>query len=156
MRDPAQPFEVRRDALKFIVHFMGDVHQPLHSSNRPDKGANDFQVSLRTDIPPEEYARERYKDGIMGTNLHAVWDYYVLASAKLPLDEYANKLAASSRLTESPTQAGSVGQGVLQADRSACDLPAIPRHGRNVPERNASAGRATRRAGGGSPGAAAQ
>jgi hypothetical protein len=97
LRDLTQPVEVRRDALKFIVHFMGDVHQPLHSSNRPDHGANDFPVSLRTDIPPEEYARDRYKDGIMETNLHSVWDYYLLASAKLPLGEYANKLAASSR-----------------------------------------------------------
>jgi hypothetical protein len=33
----------------------------------------------------------------MGTNLHAVWDYYVLASAQLPLREYADQLAASSR-----------------------------------------------------------
>jgi len=97
LRDPAQPLEVRRDALKFIVHFVGDVHQPLHSSNRPDKGANEFQISLRTDIPPEEYARERYKNGIMSTNLHAVWDYYVLASAKLTLGEYADRLAGSSR-----------------------------------------------------------
>jgi nuclease S1 len=97
LRDPAQPFEVRRDALKFIVHFVGDVHQPLHSSNRPDKGANEFQISLRTDIPPEAYARERYKNGIMSTNLHAVWDYYVLASEKLQLGEYADRLAAASR-----------------------------------------------------------
>jgi len=97
LRDFTQPVDVRRDALKFIVHFIGDVHQPLHSSNRPDRGANDFQVSLRTEIRPEEYASERYKDGIMGTNLHSVWDYYLLASAKLPLTEYANRLAASSR-----------------------------------------------------------
>ncbi|HLA73286.1 MAG TPA: S1/P1 nuclease [Steroidobacteraceae bacterium] len=95
--DPAQPVEVRRDALKFIVHFVGDVHQPVHSSNRPDKGGNEFQISLRTDIPPEEYARERYKNGIMSTNLHAVWDYYVLASAKLTLGDYADRLAAASR-----------------------------------------------------------
>jgi len=97
LRDSSQPVEVRRDALKFIVHFVGDVHQPLHSSNRPDKGANEFEISLRTDIPPEEYARERYKNGIMGTNLHAVWDYYVLASAKLTLGEYADRLAAAPR-----------------------------------------------------------
>ena len=105
--DSAQPFEVRRDALKFIVHFVGDVHQPLHSSNRPDKGANEFQISLRTDILPEEYARERYKDGIMSTNLHAVWDYYLLASAKLTLGQYADRLAASSRFAtpqSSPAQ----------------------------------------------------
>jgi hypothetical protein len=115
LRDSAQPLEVRRDALKFIVHFVGDVHQPFHASNRPDKGANDFQISLRTDIPPEEYARERYQDGIMGTNLHAVWDYYVLASAKLSLGKYATRLAASSR---SPTPQ----QGPSEWARESCEL----------------------------------
>lgn len=103
LRDPAQSFEVRRDALKFLVHFVGDVHQPFHSSNRPDKGGNEFQIALRTEIPPEEYARDRYQNGIMGTNLHAVWDYYVLASAKLPLDAYAARLAPASRSFTSPT-----------------------------------------------------
>jgi hypothetical protein len=97
LQDTTQPLEVRRDALKFIVHFVGDVHQPFHSSNRPDKGANEFQISLRTDIEPEEYARDLYRDGVMGTNLHSVWDFYLLASAKLPLSDYAARLAASSR-----------------------------------------------------------
>jgi len=104
LRDRTQSFEVRRDALKFIVHFVGDLHQPFHSTNHADKGGNEFQISLRTDIPPEEYARDRYKDGVMGTNLHAVWDFYVLASAKLPLRDYAARLEASSR---SPTPQGS-------------------------------------------------
>lgn len=97
LQDSTQPFEVRRDALKFLVHLVGDVHQPLHASNRPDKGANEFQIALRTDIPPEAYARDRYKDGVMGTNLHAVWDYYVLASAKLPLGSYTERLAKPLR-----------------------------------------------------------
>jgi hypothetical protein len=104
LRDPSQSTDVRREALKFIVHFLGDVHQPLHSSNRPDHGANKFEISLRTDIPPEEYARDRYQDGVMGTNLHAVWDYYVLASANLSLSAYADRLAtASTRAAPSPT-----------------------------------------------------
>jgi nuclease S1 len=90
--DRTQPREARRDALKFLVHFVGDVHQPLHASDRPDRGGNTFQVSLRTSIPPEAYARAEFKDGIMGTNLHAVWDYYVLASAGRPLDAYARDL----------------------------------------------------------------
>jgi hypothetical protein len=97
LRDDAQPFGARRDALKFLVHFVGDVHQPLHSSNRPDKGANEFQIALRTGLPPGEFARERYKDGIMGTNLHTVWDYFVLSSAKLPFDDYADRLSTASR-----------------------------------------------------------
>jgi hypothetical protein len=97
LRDFSQPFEVRRDALKFLVHLVGDVHQPLHASNRSDKGANEFQIALRTEIPPEEYARDRYVSGVMGTNLHSVWDYYILESAKLPLRAYADRLAKSMR-----------------------------------------------------------
>jgi len=95
MVDAAQPPEVRRDALKFVVHFMGDVHQPMHSTNHDDHGGNGFPVLLHTDILPEEYARDRYKDGIMDTNLHSVWDYYVLASAKLDLSAYADRLAGA-------------------------------------------------------------
>ena len=93
MVDPAQPLEVRRDALKFVVHLVGDVHQPMHATNHDDRGGNAFPITLHTDILPEEYARDRYKDGIMDTNLHSVWDYYVLASARLDLVAYADRLA---------------------------------------------------------------
>ncbi len=127
LRDPAQPFEVRRDALKFVVHFVGDVHQPFHSSNRPDKGANTFQISLRTDIEPEEYARERYLDGLMATNLHSVWDYYVLASAKLPLGRYADRLQTASRhpTAAARTTASRLSIELAQPDgwaRESCEL----------------------------------
>ena len=47
LADRRRPDAERREALKFLVHFVGDVHQPLHASSRPDKGGNDFQVSLR-------------------------------------------------------------------------------------------------------------
>src|SRR5690606_14079888 len=77
LADRSQPLEARRDALRFIVHFLGDVHQPMHAGNRTDAGGNGFQVSLRTPIEPEAYARNKYVDGVMGTNLHSVWDYYI-------------------------------------------------------------------------------
>jgi len=53
------------------------VHQPLHSSNRPDRGANDFQVSYRGH----------------GTNLHAVWDSLILDGQAPAADAYAVRLA---------------------------------------------------------------
>lgn len=96
LADASQPREARRDALKFLVHLVGDAHQPLHASHRPDKGGNAFQVSLRTPVPPEAYARAQYRHGVMGTNLHAVWDYYVLAGAGRTLPEYARVMAASA------------------------------------------------------------
>lgn len=88
------PLAVRRDALKFVVHFVGDVHQPMHASSRADKGGNDYQISLRTDLQPEAYARASYVDGVMGTNLHSVWDYYLLASQGLKPAQYADRLDA--------------------------------------------------------------
>ena len=94
LADRARSLQARRDALKFLVHFVGDVHQPMHANNHPDKGGNDFQVSLRTDLQPEAYARKNYVDGVMGTNLHSVWDYYVLASRKLDLPGYTTRLDA--------------------------------------------------------------
>lgn len=48
-----------RDALRYLVHFLGDVHQPLHAVSDADLGGNCEHVD-----PPVETAR----------NLHAVWD----------------------------------------------------------------------------------
>jgi hypothetical protein len=48
----------RRQALRFLVHLMEDLHQPLHVGDRGDRGGNDLQV--------------RFFD--RGTNLHRVWD----------------------------------------------------------------------------------
>ena len=53
LADRSQPLEARRDALKFLVHFLGDVHQPMHAGNRTDAGGNGHQISLRTPIQPE-------------------------------------------------------------------------------------------------------
>ena len=53
----ASPAE-RMEALKFLVHFVGDVHQPLHVSRARDRGGNDIKV---------EFFHDR-------TNLHRLWD----------------------------------------------------------------------------------
>lgn len=100
LADPRQPLPARRDALKFLVHFVGDIHQPLHASNQGDLGGNQFQISLRTDIEPEAYARKHFVDGVMGTNLHSIWDFYVLASAKTDLAAYAERLAAEPPIVD--------------------------------------------------------
>lgn len=89
-----QPFEARRDALKFVVHFVGDVHQPMHAGDREDAGGNKYQISLRTELEPEAYARKSYVDGVMGTNMHSVWDYYILGEAGLKFLPYADRLDA--------------------------------------------------------------
>lgn len=92
LADRAQTVAVRRDALKFVVHLVADAHQPLHADNRRDSGGNQFDVNLRTDLAPEAYVRKNYVNGVMATNLHAVWDYYILASARLTPQQYVAQL----------------------------------------------------------------
>ena len=91
LADRSQSLEARRDALKFIVHFVGDVHQPMHANNHDDLGGNRYQVSLRTELQPEAYARKYYVDGVMGTNLHSIWDYYILGAEGLSLAQYSDR-----------------------------------------------------------------
>ena len=62
--DPATPNTERRLALKYILHFVGDVHQPLHASDNQDRGGNCVPVSL---------------GGQRTTNLHNFWDTGVLS-----------------------------------------------------------------------------
>lgn len=52
-------------ALKLLGHWVGDLHQPMHVSFQDDRGANNVAVDL-----PMEYP-----------NLHAVWDYSIIAAA---------------------------------------------------------------------------
>ena len=81
--DPSLNREERGEALKFLVHFVGDVHQPLHSGHRPDKGGNDFQISLR-------WRRAQP----IATNLHSIWDYFLLASLHEDEADYVSRLEA--------------------------------------------------------------
>lgn len=61
------------EALKFLVHFVGDLHQPLHLGRKEDKGANTIRMDW--------FGRK--------TNLHAVWDGSLVAYRNMSSDEYA-------------------------------------------------------------------
>ncbi len=65
--DPSLDGPSRLEALKFLVHFVGDLHQPLHCTNNDDRGGNEVAV--------------RYPGKLAKTNLHATWDELVLEDA---------------------------------------------------------------------------
>ncbi|HXT68289.1 MAG TPA: S1/P1 nuclease [Vicinamibacterales bacterium] len=60
--DASRPASLRAEDLKFLIHFVGDLHQPLHSIDNKDRGGNDVRVEAL-----------RGEDG-RATNLHAAWD----------------------------------------------------------------------------------
>lgn len=81
--DRSQPDAVRREALKFVVHLVGDVHQPLHAGYRPDRGGNQYQVQFEG----------------KGSNLHKVWDSGLLGTRHLRWRDYANLLDSRPPVT---------------------------------------------------------
>jgi hypothetical protein len=59
LANPSTDLEEQVVALKFVLHFVGDLHQPLHSSDDNDRGGNDKKVSAT---------------GFKAGNLHHFWD----------------------------------------------------------------------------------
>ena len=92
LADASKPREERAQALKFLVHFVGDAHQPMHAGHPHDRGGNNHQLNYRGKGAP---------DG-EGTNLHGVWDYWILQSAGLDNDAYAARLEALPPLPPDP------------------------------------------------------
>src|SRR5262245_32743310 len=69
LSDKNSPRDDRVEALKFLVHFVGDIHQPLHCADRNgDRGGNARLVF--------------FLDEPMATNLHHCWDTSILLHHK--------------------------------------------------------------------------
>ena len=64
LADPFAPVSTRRDALKFLVHFVGDLHQPLHTVDDLFGGTG-LQVTFFVNVP---------KKAKVPTTLHWIWD----------------------------------------------------------------------------------
>ncbi|TCO73734.1 S1/P1 nuclease [Chromatocurvus halotolerans] len=63
-------------ALRFIVHIIGDLHQPLHAGNGTDRGGNDARVTYFG----------------QSTNLHRLWDSQIIDSEQLAYSEWVEWL----------------------------------------------------------------
>ena len=71
--------EQKAASLKFLGHWVGDIHQPLHVSFEDDRGGNNIKVS-----------------GLCSNNLHSAWDTcLVVAAVGANVEDAATKLAAS-------------------------------------------------------------
>jgi len=80
LKDPKAAKGDRVIALKWVVHLVGDLHQPLHVGRGKDKGGNTIGV---------EWFGEK-------TNLHAVWDTGLIRSTRLSFSELAEFLDDAS------------------------------------------------------------
>lgn len=68
--------KTKKEALMYLVHFVGDVHQPLHLGNAKDRGGNNIALGFKG----------------RSTNLHALWDGGLIYLAGKSLVQYADDL----------------------------------------------------------------
>lgn len=115
--------EARVEALKFLVHFVGDIHTPLHCAERNgDQGGNLVWVRW----PGDEKA----------SKLHAVWDVHFVSKnirdAGLSAITYADKLAENS---EKLSATGTAADWAWESHRLAVErvYPGVPPRGRAWP-----------------------
>lgn len=73
------------EALKFITHFMGDIHQPLHVGRPNDHGGNSIKLTF--------HKKE--------TNLHALWDNAFIDIQNRKTPQFVNTLKTSVKMNES-------------------------------------------------------
>jgi len=119
----------RNRALKWVVHLVGDIHQPLHASNRHDQGGNAVQVSFfgQRDNPP--YGN---------FNLHAVWDVHMVR--RLVAERGGEQAFVSASPSDSQKAAwgkGSISDWIRESNEIARDLvytalPAAASCGRKI------------------------
>lgn len=74
LKSPKASTQERSQALKFVIHLVGDVHQPLHVGDDGDKGGNACRVTWHG----------------KNSNLHTVWDSDMIDKSQLSYTELAD------------------------------------------------------------------
>ena len=86
----------RANALRFLLHLVGDIHQPLHAITNGDRGGNCLPVTYFTEAPQED---DRHG---FSPNLHRVWD-----------GDSIRRLMSSRGLADARALAGHIAQSQL-------------------------------------------
>lgn len=76
LKNPKSDLDQQQFALKFLVHIVGDIHQPMHAGIKEDRGGNDIDVKW--------FGKK--------SNLHRVWDSDMINSYGMSYTELAQNL----------------------------------------------------------------
>lgn len=113
LKDKKATEEEKAFYLKLLVHFIGDLHQPLHVGRKEDKGGNDIQVRW--------FGK--------GSNLHRVWDSDMIESYGMSFTELSNNLPPLSRREKKALQEGTVPDWIHESQQLAAKIYASAEKG---------------------------
>lgn len=125
LADRTRPDAERLEALAFVVHFVQDIHQPLHANGNGDRGANDVLVRF---LGQEGRAGP---DGVVRPfNLHGVWDSGLIPFAfradgvgKAWIEQWVDQYGASWRNADPDVWAAESNDWAWAAAQQPLDTP---------------------------------
>jgi hypothetical protein len=100
LRDPGASPRERNEALKWVVHLVGDLHQPLHAADNDDRGGNSVQVALAG-------VKTRGRE-----SLHRAWDNDLVKLALQTRNRQQPPANIDALSSEAQTLVGQAGEGV--------------------------------------------
>ena len=116
LKDPKSKEEDKVFYLKMLVHFVGDLHQPMHIGQKEDRGGNRIKV--------EWFGK--------GTNLHSVWDTKMIEAWNMSYIELANNAKDLSKAQLKAIEKGSVEDWVNEVHEITKELYSSVKEGENL------------------------
>jgi hypothetical protein len=109
LADPKVPPAERAKALRYLIHLVGDLHQPLHTTDNKDQGGNCDPVELL--------------DAVTISNLHSVWDSGLLEEHLREIKKTPSEYAAilNQRFQSEKTRDSDVAKWVWESHAAGID-----------------------------------
>lgn len=92
LEDKKRTKDERREALIFLIHLVGDMHQPMHAGREKDRGGNFIKLTWFG----------------QNTNLHSLWDSKLVDHEKYAYTEYATLLNVLTKKEKKAIQNGTI------------------------------------------------
>ncbi len=99
--------------LKFLVHLVGDIHQPFHVGNGEDRGGNDVKV--------------KYFGS--NTNIHSVWDSRMIDGKQYSYTELASRVNHATKSEIKILQSASVEDWAIESMSYRAKMYDLPENG---------------------------
>lgn len=116
LKDANSSAEAKNEAMKYLIHLVGDAHQPMHVSRKEDKGGNTIQLRL----------------GDKGTNLHSLWDSKLIDKEGLSQDDIVKTYDTATPADIKKWQSDSPIEWLWESYQITTDLYANAKPGQNI------------------------
>lgn len=106
IQDKNSSDEQKRIALIFLIHLLGDAHQPMHVGRAEDLGGNKVSLFWFNDK----------------TNLHSIWDGKLIDFEKYSYTEYADILNRMPKEKKKEIQSGTLEEWLYESHELADEI----------------------------------